>query len=129
MLLEGKILDKNHEERIYKLFTDSRNEKYQEIIEKCEDFFGEIKFEIERKNFIFAEVEKNEEELGKLKQWLKKVEKRYLVGAPLKKAVAKKIKTCERMFNHFAKTVYLHTHNKGKTDKPAEKIKKSATKG
>jgi hypothetical protein len=110
LLLEGKALDKKQEERIYKAFVDSRNEEYQEIIEKCEDYFKEIAFEIERKNFIFAEVEENEEELEKLKQWLKKVEKRDLVGAPLQKAAAEKIKTCEKMFNDFAKTVYLHTH-------------------
>jgi hypothetical protein len=128
LLLEGKALDTKQEERIYKAFADSRNEEYQEIIEKCEDYFKEIAFEIERKNFIFAEVEENEEELEKLKQWLKKVEKRDLVGAPLKKAAAEKIRTCEKMFDHFAKTVYLHTHQKDKTDKPAGKLKKSAAK-
>ena len=129
LLLEGKALDNKQEERIYKAFADSRNEEYQEIIEKCEDYFKEIAFEIERKNFIFAEVEENEEELEKLKQWLKKVEKRDLVGAPLKKAAAEKIKACEKMFDGFAKTVYLHTHHKGKIDKPVEKLKKSAAKG
>ena len=117
LLLEGKTLDKKQEERIYKAFADSRNEEYQEIIEKCEDYFKEIAYEMERKNFIFAEVEENEEELEKLKQWLKKVEKRDLVGAPLKKAAMEKIKTCEKMFEGFAKTVYLHTHQKSKTDK------------
>jgi hypothetical protein len=129
LLLEGKALDKKQEERIYKAFVDSRNEEYQEIIEKCEDYFKEIAFEIERKNFIFAEVEENEEELEKLKQWLKKVEKRDLVGAPLQKAAAEKIKTCEKMFNDFAKTVYLHTHKgnagiKAKTGKHKKDKKK-----
>jgi hypothetical protein len=128
LLLEGKALDKKQEERIYKAFADSRNEEYQEIIEKCEDYFKEIAFEIERKNFIFAEVEENEEELEKLKQWLKKVEKRDLVGAPLQKAAAEKIKTCEKMFNDFAKTVYLHTHKGNAGIKAAEKIKKSTPK-
>ena len=103
MLVEGKALDKNHEERIHKAFIDSRNEEYQEVIAKCEDFFKEIRFEIERKNFIFAEVEENEEELEKLKQWLKKVEKRDVIGAPAK--VAARIKTCEKMFDDFAKSI------------------------
>jgi hypothetical protein len=129
LLLEGKALDKKQEERIYKAFADSRNEEYQEIIEKCEDYFKEIAFEIERKNFIFAEVEENEEELEKLKQWLKKVEKRDLVGAPLQKAAAEKIKICEKMFNDFAKTVYLHTHKGNAGIKAAKKIKKSTPKG
>jgi hypothetical protein len=127
LLLEGKALDKNQEERIYKAFADSRNEEYQEIIEKCEDYFKEIAFEIERKNFIFAEVEENEEELEKLKQWLKKIEKRDVVGAPLQKAAAEKIKTCEKMFDDFAKTVFLHTHDEGKKKKQSDKKRKSVS--
>lgn len=119
LLLEGKTLDKSQEERIYKAFADSRNEEYQEIIEKCEDYFKEIAFEIERKNFIFAEVEENEEELEKLKQWLKKVQRRDVIGAPLQKAATEKIKACEKMFEDFAKTVFLHSHQQDKKDKPA----------
>jgi len=112
MLLEGKALDKNQEERIHKAFVDSRNEEYQEVIEKCEDFFKEIKFEIERKNFIFAEVEENEEELEKLKHWLKKVEKRDFVKASLRKTAIEKIKECEKMFDDFAKRVYERSRSK-----------------
>ena len=128
MLVEGKALDKNQEERIHKAFMDSRNEEYNEVIEKCEDFFKEIKFEIERKNFIFAEVEENEEELEKLKQWLKKVEKRDFVKAPLGKTAIEKIKECEKMFDDFAHMVYMHTQGKSKNGKyksKKEKPKKS----
>ena len=129
LLVEGKTVDAAQEEKIKKVFTASRSEEYQELIEKCEDFFKEINFEIERKNFIFAEVEENEEELEKLKQWLKKIEKRDVLGVPLQKAAAEKIKTCEKMFDDFAKTVYLHTHKGNAGIKAAEKIKKSTPKG
>lgn len=112
MLVEGKAVDKKQEERIIKVFMDSRNEEYQEVIEKCEDFFKEIKFEIERKNFIFAEVEENEEELDKLKHWLKKIEKRDLVKAPLRKQAIEKIKECEKMFDDFSKKVYEKSQKK-----------------
>jgi hypothetical protein len=112
MLVEGKALDKNQEERIHKVFIDSRNEEYQEVIEKCEDFFKEIKFEIDRKNFIFAEVEENGEEVEKLKQWLKKVAKRDFVKAPLRKTAIEKIKECEKMFDDFAKRVYEKSQSK-----------------
>jgi hypothetical protein len=121
MLVEGKALDKNQEERIHKAFMDSRNEEYNEVIEKCEDFFKEIKFEIERKNFIFAEVEENEEELEKLKQWLKKVEKRDFVKAPLRKTAIEKIKECEKVFDDFAKRVFLYAQNKNRTEKADRK--------
>ncbi len=66
-------------------------------------FFKEIKFEVERKNFIFPEMEENEEELEKLRHWLKKVKKRDFIKATLKKIAIEKIKTCEKMFDDFSK--------------------------
>ena len=118
LVIGGSTLEKSQEERIYRAFAESRNEEYQEIIEKCEDYFKEIAFEIERKNFIFAEVEENEEELEKLKLWLKKVEKRDVIGAPLKKVAAEKIRACEKLFDGFARRVYLHTQTAAKSGKP-----------
>jgi hypothetical protein len=115
LLLEGKTLDKNQEELIAKVFRESRDEEYRELIDKCEDYFKELAYEIERKNFIFAEVEENDEELEKLKQWLKKIEKRVVEGVTLRKTALEKIKECERRFDEFAKIVFLHTQGKGET--------------
>ena len=112
LLISGKVLNENQEEQINKVFTESRNEEYHEFIEKCEDFFKEIASEIERKNFIFAEIEENEEELEKLKYWLKKIEKRDIIRPPLHKEAVKKIKTCEKRFEEFARRVYDHNHPK-----------------
>ncbi|MEJ5226979.1 Chromate resistance protein ChrB [Thermodesulfovibrio sp.] len=106
LLIEGKVLNKEDEERIINAFVEARNKEYKEVIEKCEDFFQEISFEIERQNFIFAEVEENEEELEKLKAWLKKIEKRDFVNAPLRKEAIEKIKKCTKLFEEFSKRVY-----------------------
>jgi hypothetical protein len=108
LLIEGKVLNRDQEERINKAFVESRDEEYREIIGKCEDYAKEIEFEIGRQNFIFAEVEENEEELEKLKQWLKKVEKRDIMEAPLHKEAIEKIKACETLFQDFALKVYEH---------------------
>ncbi len=117
LLIAGTILLKDQEEGIVKAFIDSRNEEYKEIIEKCEDFFKEIEFEINRQNFIFAEVEENEEELDKLKQWLKKVEKRDVIKPPLRKTAIDKVKMCEKIFENFARRVYEHNQAKSKATK------------
>jgi hypothetical protein len=114
LLTRGNILIKDQEDRIYQAFIDSKNEEYGEIIAKCQDFFKEIEHEIQRENFIFAEVEENEEELGKLKQWFKKVEKRDFLKPPLRKEAMEKLKVCEKMFEDFAKRVYEHSQAKGK---------------
>ncbi|NLI80653.1 MAG: chromate resistance protein ChrB [Deltaproteobacteria bacterium] len=108
LLITGTIVVKAQEQEIIRAFTDSRNEEYREIIQKCEEFLKEIQFEIGRENFIFAEVEENEEELEKLKHWLKKVEKRDVIKPPLRKTTLERIKQCESIFNDFARRVYEH---------------------
>ncbi len=117
LIITGNVLLKDQEESIIKAFIDSRNEEYQEIIEKCEDFNKEIESEIDRQNFIFAEVEENEEELEKLKQWLKKVEKRDVIKPPLRKTAIEKIKMCEKIFENFARRVYEHSQVKSRVSK------------
>lgn len=112
LLIDGKVLNTAQEERINRAFVESRDEEYREIISKCEDYAKEIEFEIGRQNFIFAEVEENEEELEKLKQWLKKVEKRDIVEAPLRKEAVQKIQSCEDLFQDFALKVYEHSQIK-----------------
>jgi hypothetical protein len=108
LLMVGTVPVKRQEENVVKALAASRDEEYVEVIEQCEAFFKEIEYEIGRENFIFAEVEENEEELEKLKAWFKKIEKRDTVKAPLRKAALQKIKQCERIFNDFAKRVYDH---------------------
>ncbi|MBM3298556.1 MAG: chromate resistance protein ChrB [Deltaproteobacteria bacterium] len=112
LLIEGKLLSKDHEERIRSAFVQSRDEEYGEIISKCEDYAKDIQFEIDRQNFIFAEVEENEEELEELKLWLRKVEKRDIVEAPLHQQAVEKLRACEALFQDFALRVYQHSHGK-----------------
>jgi hypothetical protein len=121
LVIEGKSLTKSQEERINKAIIDSRNEEYGELIEKCEDYFKEIDLEIERENFIFAEVEENEEELEKLKLWLKKVAKRDVLDVPLRKVAVEKLKDCEKRFDEFAQRVYEHVQLKDKKEKKTAK--------
>jgi hypothetical protein len=105
-ILEGKALSPADEEAIKAAVLSANNEEYQEVLHKCEDFLKEIAMEIERKNFIFAEVEENEEEFEKLKKWLKKVEKRTILETPLRKEVIETIKRCEQALDEFSQLVY-----------------------
>jgi len=106
LLIQGKPVNRKQEEQVHKAYADSRNEEYREYIKKCEDFLGEIRMETERENFTFAEVEENEEEFQKLRLWLKKIERRDLLGLPLHKAAVERIKSCEKVFEDFARKVY-----------------------
>lgn len=111
LLIQGKLPNSGHEERIRKAFSASRDEEYQEIISKCEDYAKEIQFEIDRQNFIFAEVEENEERLEKLKHWLNKLEKRDVVKAPLHQQAVERVNACEALFDDFAQRVYEPSQN------------------
>ncbi len=123
LLVDGKVLNDCQEDRINKAFVESRDEEYREIIGKCDDYAREIEFEIGRQNFIFAEVEENEEELEKLKLWFRKVEKRDIVEAPLHKEAAERIKGCEDLFQDFAVKVYEHCRIKERKRRTTAKKK------
>lgn len=125
LLIEGKLVNKDHEDQLRRAFVESRDEEYREIIGKCDDYAKEIEFEISRRNFIFAEVEENEEELEKLRLWLKKVEKRDIVDAPLHKQSVEKIRACETLFQDFARRVYEHSHGKDQERRKPKKTQRS----
>lgn len=111
LVMVGTIPVKKQEQSVLDALAAARDEEYVEVIEQCEAFFKEIEYEIGRENFIFAEVEENEEELEKLKRWFKKVEKRDAVKAPLRKAALQKIKQREKIFDDFARRVYDHQNS------------------
>ncbi|HMM39275.1 MAG TPA: hypothetical protein PKB11_11015 [Desulfovibrio sp.] len=112
MLIEGKTLGPEDEARIKLALMESGNEEYGELLHKCNDFLLEIEMETKNQNFIFGEVEENEEELDKLKKWLNKIEKRNPVNSPLRKDVLKKIKRCEKALDDFSRAVYDRVHGK-----------------
>ncbi len=108
LVVAGALLDKAREEQVEEAFSRSRDEEYQELIAKCDDYEKEIEFEIGRRNFIFAEVEENEEELRKLTEWLRKIERRDILSASLHRKAVEKVARCEKMFEGFSKRVYEH---------------------
>lgn len=112
VLVEGRLLRPADEEGIKQALLAAGNEEYGEIIEKCDDFLNEIAMEIARENFIFAELEENEEDFDKLRKWLRKVEKRSSLESPLHKEALGKMKLCEKAMNEFAQIVFEHTQGK-----------------
>jgi len=108
LVVVGALLDKAREEHVREAFSRSRDEEYHELIAKCDDYAKEIEFEVGRKNFIFAEVEENEEELRKLTEWLTKIERRDVMDASLHRKAVEKVARCEKLFDEFSKMVYEH---------------------
>jgi len=99
-------VDDDSKKIIVERFNAARDEEYKELLEKCDDFFAEIDKEIARKNFTFAEIEENEEELRKLKEWYEKIEARDFFGAPLKEKSKAMLSKCEDILENFCDKVY-----------------------
>ncbi len=91
---------------IIEKFNAARDEEYGELLEQCEDFFKEIDKEIARKNFTFAEIEENEEELRKLEQWYEKIAARDALHSPLAEKAKSTLIKCAESLELFCDKVY-----------------------
>lgn len=106
VLLMQTTMEEKYEKAIIYRFNKAREIEYEEILDKCEDYFAEISKEIERKNFTFAEAEENEEELEKLLSWLKKVKLRDIFDSPLRKIAEDKLEECRKCFEDFNRKTF-----------------------
>lgn len=99
-------VDEDGEKIILEKFNAARDEEYGELLEQCEEFFKEIDKEIARKNFSFAEIEENEKELNKLKQWYEKIATRDAFSAPLQEKSKLILSKCSEALDGFCDKVY-----------------------
>lgn len=107
---EAFVMKSSVEENISKIiierFNSARDEEYKELLDKCDDYFEEIDKETARKNFTFAEIEENEEELNKLKEWFGKIVVRDFFGASLREKSKTMLLSCTDIFEGFCDKVY-----------------------
>ena len=64
------------ESDVHKAFQAARNDEYEEIVDRCEDFLQQVKKEYTANHFTYAELEENEVDLVKLRNWFAKVRER-----------------------------------------------------
>jgi hypothetical protein len=106
LLMQSVFMEEKYEEIVIRDFNRAREIEYEEILDKCEDYFAEIEREINRRNFTFAEAEENEEELQKLLSWFEKIKLRDIFGSHLKENTEKKLEECKKVFEDFSNKVY-----------------------
>ena len=94
------------ESEVLAAFQAARDDEYEEIIDKCQDFLGQLDKEYKAEHFTYAELEENEEDLAKLQGWLAKVTDRDVFGAPKRAATLEAVGTCERALEEYAARVY-----------------------
>jgi hypothetical protein len=106
VLLETVGLDRIQEEKLIARFDADRNEAYQEFLERCAGFEGEIARESAAGKFTFAELEENDEDLKKLRSWLEKIRKLDFHGASLADEASKRLAQCEALLDAYAQQVF-----------------------
>jgi hypothetical protein len=111
-LLEAAPFDKRQEELVLGRFKEERDAEYQEFLGKCADYVEEIRKETEARHFTYAELEENDEELKKLVNWLKKIEKVDFYGAALADKAREAVANCERLLDEYSQKVFaVEEHN------------------
>jgi len=87
-------------------FQTARDDEYDEIVDKCQDFLAGIDKEFAVEHFSFAELEENEVDHTKLVNWLAKVRARDVLGASGRQAAVDALAVCERALEGYADRVY-----------------------
>jgi hypothetical protein len=94
------------ESEVRAAFEAARNDEYEEIVDRCEDFLAQVKKEHVANHFTFAELEENEVDLEKLRNWFARVRQRDVFGASGRPAAEKALDSCQQALDEYAAGVY-----------------------
>jgi DNA-binding transcriptional regulator PaaX len=104
MLLSCAVLA--GESEIRAAFTAARDDEYEEIVDKCQDFLAGVEKEYTDNHFSYAELEENEVDLVKLRNWLQRVRERDAFGAAGLQLALNSLAECEEKLEAYATRVY-----------------------
>jgi hypothetical protein len=104
MLISASVLA--GEAEIRTMFQAARNDEFEEIVDKCEDFLRQVQKEYDENHFTYAELEENEVDLVKLKNWFAKIVERDVFGASGRAACELSLEKCEQTLEAYAARVY-----------------------
>jgi hypothetical protein len=94
------------EQEVRTAFQSARNDEYEEIVDRCEDFLAQVKKEYVAKHFTYAELEENEVDLVKLRNWFARVRQRDAFGASGRPEAEKALEGCQQALDDYAARVY-----------------------
>jgi hypothetical protein len=87
-------------------FQAARDDEYEEIVDKCNDFLAGLRKEYDANHFSYAELEENEVDFVKLRSWLERVRDRDVFGADGRQAAVTSLAECEVQLEAYATRVY-----------------------
>jgi len=104
LLLESTVLA--GEQEVRGAFQAARNDEYEEIVDRCQDFLRQVQKEYTGNHFTYAELEENEVDLVKLRNWLAKVADRDAFGADGRDSAERALAECEQSLEAYAARVF-----------------------
>jgi hypothetical protein len=87
-------------------FQAARNDEYEEVVDRCQDFLHQVAKEYDANHFTYAELEENEVDLVKLRTWLDRIRARDVFGANGREGAAKALAECEQSLEAYAARVF-----------------------
>jgi hypothetical protein len=87
-------------------FQAARDDEYEEIVDRCEDFLVQVRKEHVAEHFTFAELEENEVDLVKLQKWFARVRQRDVFGAQGRQPAEQALAECAQALEGYAARVY-----------------------
>ena len=91
---------------VHAAFQAARDDEYEEIVDRCEDFLAQVKKEHVANHYTYAELEENEVDLDKLQKWFARVRERDVFGADGREAAEKALAVCGQSLEEYAARVY-----------------------
>lgn len=82
-------------------FQAARDQEYEEVLERIPGFFEELEMETARGRATYAEVEENEADLVRFRDWMKKITDRDYFGAPRGEQARAELARAEQAFTAF----------------------------
>lgn len=96
------------QEHLERLFTSQREDEWREFLAECTKFDQEIYREIVKEKFTVAELDEEEQNLGRLRRWFRELRGRDVFLAPSQDAAERRLKECSDHLEDFADRVYTH---------------------
>jgi hypothetical protein len=94
------------EQEVRSAFQAARDDEYEEIVDKCQEFLAGLRKEYADSHFSYAELEENEVDLVKLRNWLDRVRHRDVFGASGLQSALSSVAECEEQLEAYAARVY-----------------------
>jgi hypothetical protein len=94
------------QDQLVNSFNAVRDDEYEEIIDRCDDFQRQVRKEHEANHFTYPELEENEVDLVKLKGWFDRIRARDVLGASKLDLTTQALRRCEQALEEYAARVY-----------------------